>query len=179
MKVDLKEEIELVAGVTAQLVDNLLIIKGAKGEVKRSFQHPKVKLSVEEQKVIIESIKATKREKTIVGAFYAHIKNMVYGVQEPYVYKLKICSGHFPMNVAVVGQEVVIKNFLGENVPRRAKLVAGAEVKITGNDIVVSSPDKELAGLMAARIENLCRITNRDLRIFQDGCYITEKGGHA
>lgn len=123
--------------------------------------------------------KATKREKTIVGAFWSHARNLVKGVQELHIYNLKICSGHFPMNVSVSGQEFVIKNFLGETVPRKVTLPKGAEVKITGTDILVSSPDREVAGLAAAKIENLCRITNRDLRIFQDGCYITHKVGKA
>ena len=53
----------------------------------------------------------------------------------------------------------------------------GVEVKIAGTEIVVSAADIELAGITASKIENLCRITNRDRRIFQDGCYITQKAG--
>ena len=81
------------------------------------------------------------------------------------------------MNVSVTGKELVIKNFLGESVPRRVGITPGAEVKIDGTEILVTSPDKEIAGQVASRIENLCRITNRDIRIFQDGCYIVNKGG--
>ena len=81
------------------------------------------------------------------------------------------------MNVAVSGEEIVIKNFLGESVPRKVGLVKWTEVKVDGNEITISSVDKEKAGLMAAKIENLCRVSNRDIRIFQDGCYITHKAG--
>ena len=175
MKDDLKREIELKAGVTAQLQDNLLKIKGPKGEVSRIFLHPKIKVSLEGNKIVLFAPKSTKREKTMVGSFESHIANMVQGVVEPYVYKLKICSGHFPMSVTVAGHEVVIKNFLGEAVPRKVEIIKGAEVKVNGEEIVVSSPDVEVAGQTAAKIESACRITNRDRRIFQDGCYITHK----
>ncbi|MDO8511028.1 MAG: 50S ribosomal protein L6 [Nanoarchaeota archaeon] len=176
MKDDLTREIELKSGVTVKLEGNLLKVKGQKGEISRVFLHPKITISVEQNKVVLFAPKSTKREKTLVGSFESHIMNMVKGVQEPYVYRLKICSGHFPMNVAVTGNEVVIKNFLGEAVPRRVEIMKGAEVKVVDEEIIVTSADKEVAGQTAAKIETACRITNRDRRIFQDGCYITQKG---
>lgn len=175
MKDDLTREIELKPGVTAQLQGNLLKVKGPKGEVSRVFLHPKITVSVEGSKIVLFAPKSTKREKTMLGSFESHIMNMVQGVQEPYVYKLKICSGHFPMSVSVVGNELVVKNFLGEAVPRKVEIMKGAEVKVVGEEIVVSSADKEVAGQTAAKIESACKITNRDRRIFQDGCYITQK----
>ena len=177
MKDYLRREIPLGKGVQASLVQNILFLKGPKGEAKREFVHPKVKISIEGDKIILQSPKATKREKTIMGSFQSHIRNLVQGVVEPHLYTLKICSGHFPMSVAVSGNEFVLKNFLGESVARKVKVIPGATIKITGTDITVSSPDVEVAGQMAACIEQLCRITNRDLRIFQDGIYITMKAG--
>jgi large subunit ribosomal protein L6 len=177
MKTDLRKEIEFPEGVTVELVGTTLKVKGEKGEVERDYVHPKIKLSVESNKVILLSPKATKREKTMMGSFAAHILNMVNGVQELYTYKLKICSGHFPMNVSVSGEDLVIKNFLGESVPRKVNVIKGAKVKVDGTEIIINSSDKEIAGQMAAKIENLCRITDRDIRIFQDGCYIIHKAG--
>ena len=177
MKEDIWREIVLVDGVTAKLDGIMLKVKGPEGEVERSFLHPKINLSVKDKKIVLGANKATKREKTIIGSYEAHIKNMIKGVRDFFVYKLKVCSGHFPMNVSVSGAEVIIKNFLGESVPRRVKLLENVEVKVSGTEIVVTSANKETAGQMAARIENLCRIANKDLRIFQDGCYIINKAG--
>lgn len=179
MKADIIRELELGNGVSAVLKEDTLTVKGPKGEVSREFRSSSVKIAIIPGKVVLEVKKGTKREKTIIGTFEAHIANMIKGVQEQHAYLLKICSGHFPMNVSVAGKEFVVKNFLGEVVPRKVGIVPGVDVKVTGNDITVSSPNKELAGLMASRIENLCRITNRDRRIFQDGCYITQKAGKA
>lgn len=177
MKEDIKREVVLKEGVTATVSNNSLTVKGAKGEVTRNFAYPKVTIKVDAGKVTLSTVKGTKREKKIIATFESHIKNLVQGVQEPHTYKLKICSGHFPMNVAVSGKELVVKNFLGEAVPRKVSLPEGADVKVNGDEIVVSSVDKEIAGQAAARIEKLCRITDRDLRIFQDGIYIIEKAG--
>ncbi len=179
MKEDIIREIELPEGVSASFTDGVLQIKGPKGENSRKFSHPAMQSKVEQNKVVLLFKKGTRREKKLISSFTAHIKNMVAGVQEAHKYLVKICSGHFPMNVAISGSEIVIKNFLGESVPRKAQIIDSTEVKIDGTQITITSCDKEKAGQMAARIESLCRITNRDRRIFQDGCYIIEKAGKA
>tara|TARA_Y100000310_G_scaffold278642_1_gene297209 strand:+ start:24484 stop:25026 length:543 start_codon:yes stop_codon:yes gene_type:complete len=177
MKQDIIKEIELGEGVTVSISAGTVTVKGPKGEVIKNLIHPRITFEQQENKLLLKTLKATKREKTLIGAFESHIKNMVKGVQEPFVYNMKICSGHFPMNVQMSNQELIVKNFLGEAVPRKVTICAGAEVKVKGDQIVITSPDKEAAGQTAAKIESLCRITNRDRRIFQDGLYITNKAG--
>ncbi|MEK6969688.1 MAG: 50S ribosomal protein L6 [Nanoarchaeota archaeon] len=177
MKEDLTREIELKEKISVRLENNVLKVKGPKGELEREFTYPGVFLTVEGNKIILRAPQATKREKKIIGAFESHIINMVKGVEELHEYRLKICSGHFPMSVSVSGSEFVIKNFMGEVVPRKVHLVKNVDVKINGNIITICSLDKEAAGQAAAQIESLCRVTNRDRRIFQDGCYITHKAG--
>ena len=177
MKIDIKEKIEIPKDVQIKVDGALIQVKGPKGEISRKFLHPKVKVGVKENQVLIASKKATKREKKIIGTFKAHFKNMLKGVVEPFVYKLKICSSHFPMTASVKDNEFSIQNFLGENVPRTLLFKKGVNIKVEGTDVIVESPDKELAGQTAASIEQLCKITNRDRRIFQDGIYIVSKAG--
>ena len=81
------------------------------------------------------------------------------------------------MNVSVSGDELIIKNFLGEKIPRKIKLKQGVEVKVDGNTITVSGPDKELVGQVSADIEQKSRRPGFDKRIFQDGIYLIEKAG--
>jgi large subunit ribosomal protein L6 len=173
------EEIPAIEGVTVQLVENILTVTKDKASVKRNFAHPKIKLKVDTNKVTIVIADMTKREKTSLGTLRAHIKNMMQGVQEPFVYKLKICSGHFPMNVAISNNQLIIKNYIGEKVPRILTLREDVDVKVDGEIITVISPNKESAGQTAGAIEILCSRSGFDKRIFQQGIYITEKAGKA
>jgi large subunit ribosomal protein L6 len=175
MKVDLNEKITAPETVSLTLEGNGLHVKGPKGENSRSFFNPKVKLSLSGRDLEIQVKSATKREKRMLSTFVAHIKNMLRGTVDPFEYKLKICSGHFPMNVSVAGTNMVVKNFLGEKHPRIVAIPQKVKVKVNGTEVSVISPSRELAGMVAGRIEQMCRITNRDRRIFQDGIYIVEK----
>jgi large subunit ribosomal protein L6 len=173
----IEDFVEIPEGIEVSYKKPNLVVKGPKGENIKALVDPKVSIIVQGSKVIFKAEKASKREKTKIGTFKAHLKNLIKGVQDEFEYKLKICSGHFPMNVAMQGKELIVKNFLGEKVPRVLKLKEGADVKIDGQLITVRSTNKEIAGQIAADIEQLCRITNRDRRKFQDGIYIINKAG--
>lgn len=171
------EEVGVPHGANAEIVDTMLRLKGPKGELARDFKNPKVRVEKKETNIVISAANATKKEKTIIGTFAAHIKNMMKGVTQGHKYTLKICSGHFPMNVSISGRDFIVKNFLGEKVPRVLKMKEGVNVKIEGQDVIVEGISKEITGQTAADIEKLTRIRGRDERVFQDGIYITEKDG--
>lgn len=169
--------IEIPGGVDAKLDDGVLTLKSAKNEASKKLTSEKIKLVLEGNKLKLTAKKSSKKEKKLIGSFKAHIKNLIDGIREPHAYKLKICSGHFPMNVSVAGNELIVKNFLGEKIPRKLKLKKGASVKVEGSEIAVESANKELAGQVAADIEQLTKRPNYDPRIFQDGIYIIIKDG--
>jgi large subunit ribosomal protein L6 len=154
-----------------------MTVKGPKGEVIKMLKDPQLNIKTEGDKVTFASAKGTKRQKRVMNSFIAHLNNMIKGVQEPYKYVMKICSGHFPINVSISGEQLLVKNFLGEKSPRTLKLKKGVIVKIDGDIITVESPNKELAGSMASDIELITAKSNRDLRVFQDGIYMIEKAG--
>jgi large subunit ribosomal protein L6 len=177
MKTDITAKIEIPENVEIKVEKGVISAKGPKGEITKNLLSPKINISVQDKNVIVESKKATKREKKMIGTFKSHIRNMIKGALEGFSYKLKICSSHFPMTTSLEGKNFVVKNFLGESIPRTLEIKEGADIKIEGNDILVESPDKELAGQTAASIEKLCIIKNKDKRIFQDGIWIVEKAG--
>jgi large subunit ribosomal protein L6 len=170
-------KIVLPEGVSASLDANSVILKGQKGELKREFNKPNINLELKDNELFFKAVKKTKREEKIIGSFIAHLKNMIKGVTEGHKYVLKICSGHFPMNVSVKGEDFIIKNFLGEKTPRVLKLKKGVNVKVEGDQVIVESSNKESAGQVSADIEQLTRRTGYDSRIFQDGLYIIIKDG--
>ncbi|MBI2564460.1 50S ribosomal protein L6 [Candidatus Woesearchaeota archaeon] len=178
MKIDFEEKILIPEGVKVEWKGNILCVEGPKGKVERELFHPSIQTKINDSGLFLYCKKATKREKTLLYAFNAHIKNMIKGVQKLFVYKLKACTGppqsHFPAQISVKDNVFIVKNFLGEKYPRVLKIKASVSVKIDGNVITVESPDIESAGNTASNIELLTRISRRDRRIFQDGIYIIE-----
>src|SRR3989344_2923272 len=171
----LRKEIAIPEGIEIQVTEELVTVKKKNFEVKKKLFFPTITLAKENNTIIITPKKFTKREKKIINTFRSHLLNMIRGVEEPYEYKLKICASHFPMSVSIEGKKLVVKNFLGEKVPRKADILENTEVKIDGDVITIHSPDKEIAGQTAANFEQCTRITNKDRRIFQDGLWITKK----
>ncbi len=168
-------KIALKEGVTAELKDAVLTIKGPSGETSRDFFSPLIELKVNNNEIELTSKSEKRKFSRIFHTAKAHINNMIKGAAEGFEYKLKICSGHFPMTVKKEGNEIIITNFLGEKIPRKSKIIDGVDVEIKGEEITVKSVNIESAGQTAANLEKATFIKKRDRRIFQDGCYITFK----
>lgn len=173
----LSATIELPEKVSGSYNNYLLTVKGPKGEVKRKIMHPTMDVAIDNKSITFSFKKATKREKKVIFSYVAHLKNCIKGVTQGHNYKLKICSGHFPMTVTYKNNVFEVKNFFGETIPRKAIIKSDAKITINGNEIEVESISKEEAGQVAATIEQLTRRTGFDRRRFQDGIYIVEKDG--
>ncbi len=169
-------KIGIPEGIQVELGDEL-VVKGPKGEISKSLHDPSVEIKIEEGKIILSPKRFTKRQKRMINTLTAHVNNMFKGVQEEFLYELKICSSHFPMTVKVEGDVVVVKNLFGEKIPRKAKILPGVKVEVDGDTVKVSSVNKESAGQTAANLERSTHISNRDRRVFQDGIWITNKAG--
>ena len=176
-KKDLIAEIKIPEGLSINVDKGALTLKGRKGEVKKNFSDKKIMIESKTNAIILKAGKFSKVKKKLIRSYAAHIRNMIKGSLEGHRYMLKICSGHFPMNVSINKNELTVKNFLGEKVPRVLRLKEGAAVKVEGDKIIVESASKETAGQISADIEQLTRRTGYDLRIFQDGIYIIDKDG--
>jgi len=168
-------EIEIPDDVTAE-VDHLdLTVEGPEGSVTRRLWYPDVDVSVEDDVVVVASEADDAKTNSTVGTFESHVENMFHGVTEGWEYKLEVHYSHFPMQVDVEGDEVVIQNFLGEKAARRTQVRGDTDVEVDGEDVTLSGPSIEDVGQTAADIEQLTRVTDKDTRVFQDGVYIVEK----
>ena len=177
MRKEIFQEIEIPEGIEVKLDGEKLIVKGPEGENKREFNLRGIEFSLKDNKITLGNKKATKMDKKMINTTTAHIKNMIKGVQEKFEYKLKAVFSHFPITIEIQGNKAIIKNFLGEKVPRECGLPEGAEVKVDKNEIIITSIDKEAAGQAAANLERVTKIRNKDKRVFQDGIYMITKAG--
>ncbi|MFC7008268.1 50S ribosomal protein L6 [Halalkalicoccus salilacus] len=187
-----RTEVTLPEEVSAE-VDHLeLTISGPNGEVTRRLWYPDVSVStgtatveeetddgeIEEREsdaVLLESDEEDAKTTATIGTFESHVRNMIRGVSDGWEYRMEVLYSHFPMQVSVEDEEVVIENFLGERAARRASIHGDTQVEIDGEEVVLSGPNKEDVGQTAADIEQLTRVSGKDTRVFQDGVYITEK----
>jgi len=177
MKKELYQEIEIPEGVETEINETTLKVRGPEGESERKFSMNNLEFKKENNKIIVGNKKATKKEKKLMNTIASHIKNMIKGVQEKFEYQLKICFSHFPISVEIKDKEAIIKNFLGEKIPRKTKIPEGVEVEVCKDIIKVRSVSKELAGQVAANFETATKIRKRDKRVFQDGIFIINKAG--
>jgi large subunit ribosomal protein L6 len=169
-------ELKIPENVKVEIEGKKVKVYGEKGELERTFAEKGIKIELVEGKILIFSESERKKFKALVGTIAAHIRNMFEGVTKGFTYRLRIVYSHFPVTVKVEGDKVLIQNFLGERVPRVAKIVGKTQVKVEGSDLIVSGINIEEVGQTAANIEQACRIVGYDRRRFMDGIYIVSKG---
>ncbi len=174
----IEEFVDIPEGVDITVDGLTVTVKGPKGTLTREFKtKEEVHIDKEGNRIKIWALFPRRKTKAMIGTIRAHINNMITGVTKGYVYKLRIHYRHFPMNVSVEGNKVVIKNFLGEKHPRYADILDGVTVKVKGKEeIIVEGIDKERVGQTAANIEQATIVKKKDPRVFVDGIYIVEKG---
>ena len=168
-------EIEIPDDVSAETDHLELTVEGPNGSVTRRLWYPDVDVSIEDGAVVIAAENEDAKTNATVGTFESHVANMIHGVTEGWEYAMEVYYAHFPMQVNVEGDEVVIENFLGESAARRTPIRGDTDVQIDGEEITLTGSDKEAVGQTAADIEQLTKVTDKDTRVFQDGVYIVEK----
>jgi large subunit ribosomal protein L6 len=152
-----------------------LSVEGPEGSVARRLWYPDVSVTVDDDEVVIESEADDAKTMSTLGTFESHVQNMFHGVTEGWEYEMEVFYSHFPMQVTVEGDEVVIENFLGETAPRRTEVHGDTDVEVSEEQVTLQGPDIEAVGQTAADIEQLTRVQEKDVRVFQDGVYITDK----
>jgi large subunit ribosomal protein L6 len=151
-------------GVSVEVSGNRVSVKGPKGRVEREFS-PLVSISVSGSEVKAEG------GKMHVNTTESLLSSMMRGVTEGYKKELKIIYAHFPISLEVKGQDVIIKNFQGEKMNRRSRLVGETKLAVKGQAVTVSGTDKEALGQSIANLRSAMRIKKKDGRVFQDGIY--------
>jgi large subunit ribosomal protein L6 len=174
---EIKHEIAIPEGVTVTIdaEGNGTHIKGAKGELSRAFRYRGVAVSVEDGNIVIYKHLPRREHKAICGTYASHIRNMIQGVVKGWEYEMKVVYNHFPIKTSIKGDMYVIDNFLGERHPRTATILPGVKIVTKGEELTITGIDREAVSQTAANIEQATKIRGRDIRVFQDGIYITSK----
>ena len=174
----IEKKVEIPENIDVDVKGRIVTVKGPKGELSRNFNDPRYNKLVTIEKndgIVIKASSDNRKVAALVGTIVATVRNMIRGVTEGYKYTMRIHYTHFPISLATKDNEVQIKNFLGEKGVRKADIVGKTDVKIDKDHIILTGIDVGEVGQTAANIEQACRLSKRDKRIFLDGIYISGK----
>jgi len=145
-----KKPVVLGSGVTAEIKENIVKIKGPKGELVLDV-HPKVMVVNNNQQLEV-SVKNpdVKHEKALWGLFRSLIQNMVKGVTEGFTKVLEVNGVGY--KVALQGRKLILN--LGYSHPIELDVPNGLEAKVEKNTITISGADKQSVGQFAAVIRS-------------------------
>jgi large subunit ribosomal protein L6 len=134
-------------GVTVQIADSIVRVKGPKGELSQNFR-PEVTVSVVEDKVVVARANESASAKALHGLTRTLINNMVVGVSKGWTKELEIVGTGY--RAALAGQNLNLS--LGYSHQVLVAPLPGVSFTVTGNKVMVSGSDKQVVGEMAAII---------------------------
>ena len=146
-----KKPITVPAGVTVTVENNLVTVKGPKGELQRQISQT-MKITLDNGVLTVERPDDEKENRAMHGLSRTLINNMVEGVTKGFSKSLEIQGVGY--RAAKQGNNI---NFtLGFSHPVVKEPPAGITFDVPApNKIVVSGADKEKVGAVAAEIRNL------------------------
>ncbi len=136
-----------VGKTTVSVAGGVLSVKGTKGTLTKRV-HPSIAIVVDEQGVLVTPKDRSRLAKTLTGTFASHVKNMVAGVETPFMKKL-ILEG-VGYRVELKGKQLVLSIGFSHTVP--LDIPEDVTVAVEKNTMTLTSPNKESVGQFAADI---------------------------
>ena len=146
-----KLPVAIPAGVTVNVANGLISVKGPKGELKQSF-HDEIDIKVEGTEVVLTTKNAAKQTNAYHGLYRSLINNMVKGVTDGFTKTLVITGVGY--RAEVKGKELVMNLGYSSDyiaiIPEGLTVVATPDGKLT-----VSGIDKQLVGEFCSQVRKL------------------------
>ena len=142
--------VAIPAGVTVEIVNNYMTVKGPKGTLERQLP-VEMEIKQEDGNVIVTRPNDLKKMKSLHGLTRTLIANMIHGVTEGYEKKLAVNGVGY--RVAKQGKKLTLS--LGYSHPVEMEDPEGIETVLEGqNVIIVKGINKEKVGQYAAEIRS-------------------------
>ena len=146
-----KKPIAIPNGVTIDVKDNVITVKGPKGELVQSFPEG-ITVKVDNNEVVVERPNDEKTFRAYHGLSRALIDNMVVGVTEGYEISLQIVGVGFQGEVKSNKRLLLSLGFSHQILIDAPE---GIEFSVVRDIIKVSGIDKQKVGEVAAQIRKL------------------------
>ena len=143
--------IKVPTSVTLENNDNVLTVKGPKGELSLEI-NKNLKVNIGEGSVTVERLNEDKQTKAMHGTTNALITNMIEGVNTGFTKGLEIIGVGYRFTLK--GNTLVVN--AGYSHPVEVEIPNGIEVESVSNtEIVVKGINKELVGEFSANIRKI------------------------
>jgi large subunit ribosomal protein L6 len=171
-----KQPIAIPDGVTVEVSDGVVIVKGPGGELSQRVDRD-MKVTVEDGEVRVERPSDERNHRSLHGLTRSLIANMVEGVTKGYEKRLEIQGVGY--RAALKGAELELQ--VGFSHPVTMAPPPGIEFEVPApNRIVVKGIDKQLVGEMAANVRKVRKPEPyKGKGIRYEGEYVRKKAGKA
>ncbi len=144
-----KQPIIFPSTVTVTQNGPVIVVKGPQGEISRIFKNEsEISITIDGSSITLTPKKDNVFVRSLWGTYASHLRNMIAGVQTPYVKKLILEGIGFKSDVSGTNLNLA----LGFSHPVKVPIPADIKVKAEKNIITVSGADKEHVGEFAAKV---------------------------
>lgn len=171
-----RKPVHIPNGVSIKSTAGVLVVNGPKGELN-STVHPNISVKVETAEAVVSRVSDSKKDRALHGLWRALLQNMVVGVTEGYSQKLEIVGVGY--RAEMKGKKLQLQ--IGYSHPILFGPPEGIKVEApTQTNIVISGIDKQLVGLVAAKLRSFRPPEPyKGKGIKYEGEYIRRKAGKA
>lgn len=143
-----KQPVDIPAGVTVKMENDIIVVKGPKGELKQEI-NPNIKAEVKDNQVIFTRPDDKKENRSMHGLYRALVNSMVIGVTQGFQKELTIVGVGY--RAQAKGKNLELN--MGYSHPVVMEAPEGITFETPSNtQIFVRGIDKQLVGQVAANI---------------------------
>ena len=150
-----KAPIAIPAGVKVEVKDNLVTVKGPKGELSQEI-NPDIKVAEENGHIIVTRPDDEREHRAMHGLYRALIHNLVVGVSEGYKKEMELVGVGYRATASgqVLELSLGYSHAIFIKLPKEIKVEAKSE-RNKNPLILLESADKQLLGQVCAKIRSL------------------------
>jgi large subunit ribosomal protein L6 len=146
-----KQQLVIPANTTVTFIDGILSVKGPLGTLEKAFTDH-VEITIADGIVTFVPKAMDPFSRAIWGTYASHVKNMIAGVNTPYVKKLILDGVGFKSEVKAGDTHSNLHLALGFSHPVVVAIPEGLTVTAEKNNITFTGINKELVGQFSAKV---------------------------
>lgn len=149
-----KLPISIPAGVTVDFKDEIVTVKGPKGEMKQ-YVNPLINIEIEDGQIVFSRNSDEKQERAFHGLYRSLVNNMVVGVSEGYKKELELVGVGYRAsnNGNIIELSLGYTHNIFIQLPPEIKVETKAE-RNKNPLIILESCDKQLLGQVCSKIRS-------------------------